>query len=143
MIRPVALAALLCSAACTVDLGQSPSDAGACAARADYFVSDVWPRYLAANQCNTAGCHDFNNGHGYLRLHTPEDPPPAAGTPIDAWPIGWRENYLSALQLVRCDQPPASRLLTVPEGQSNLHPPGPVVLDRATAAHVIETWVAP
>lgn len=141
MWRRLAMLALMACAACTVDAGAVP-DAGACAASPDVFVSDVWPRYLEANRCNTRGCHDFDDGHGYLRLRTPEAAP-AAGTPLAAWPLGWRENYLSALQLVRCDQPLASRLLTVPEGQSNLHPPGPVVLDRATAASVIEDWVAP
>jgi hypothetical protein len=140
MMRRLAVAALVGCAACSIDTGAVP-DAGACAAKADYFVSDVWPRYLAANQCGSRGCHDFDDGHGYLRLHTPEAAP-AVGSTIDVWPIGWRENYLSALQLVRCDQPLASRLLTVPEGQSNLHPPGPVVLDRTLAATLITTWVA-
>ena len=135
------MAAWLGCAACTVDNGSVP-DAAACAARPDYFVSDVWPRYLVANRCNSAGCHDFDDGHGTLRLRVPEAAP-AAGTPLDAWPLGWRENYLSALQLVRCDDPLASRLLTFPEGQGDLHPPGPVVLDRQTAATVIQAWVAP
>jgi hypothetical protein len=141
MTRRLAMVALMACAACTVNAG-APPDAAACAASRDYFVSDVWPRYLVANRCDTSGCHDFSDGHGYLRLRKPEAAP-AAGTALDAWPLGWRENYLSALQLVRCDAPLDSRLLTVPEGQSNLHPPGPVVLDRATAATVIETWVAP
>ncbi|MGZ3429325.1 MAG: hypothetical protein ACXVCV_21890 [Polyangia bacterium] len=141
MIRWLALAALAGCAACTVDVGAVP-DAGPCAGKPDFFVSDVWPRYLVPNQCVSRGCHDFDNGHGYLRLHTPEAAP-APGTALDGWPIGWRENYLSTIQLVRCDQPLTSRLLTVPEGQSNLHPPGPVVLDRALAATLIQTWVAP
>jgi hypothetical protein len=140
MTRGLALAAMLGIAACSIDVGAVP-DAGPCMPAPDYFVSDVWPRYLAANQCAASGCHDFSDGHGYLRLRSPEAAPRPDGT-IDAWPVGWRENYLSTLQLVRCDQPLASRLLTVPEGQSNLHPPGPVVLDRATAATLIETWVA-
>lgn len=129
-------------AGCTVDTGASPV-AAQCAASPDFFVSDVWPRYLVANQCNSGGCHDFNDGHGSLRLRVPEPDAPAAGTRLDAWPLAWRENYLSALQVVRCDDPFASRLLTVPEGQENLHPPGPVVLDRATAATVVATWVMP
>jgi hypothetical protein len=142
-LRRLATVTLLTCAACTVDVGVPPgADAGACAASPDYFVSAVYPDYLAANLCGSSGCHDFADGHGYLRLRQPEAPP-AAGTPLAAWPLGWRENYLSALQLVRCDDPLASRILTVPEGQSNLHPPGPVVLDRATAATVIETWVRP
>ncbi len=141
MIRRLLLAALLGCGACTVDTGATP-DAGACPANADFFVSDVWPRYFVPNQCANRGCHDFDNGHGYLRLHVPE-PAPAPGTTIDLWPIGWRENFLSALQLVDCANPTQSRLLLVPEGQSNLHPPGPVVLDRKTAASVITTWVSP
>jgi hypothetical protein len=140
VFRGLRLAAALGCAACNIDVGAVP-DAG-CAARADVFVSDVWPRYLAANRCDSSGCHAFSDGHGYLRLRPPEAAP-AAGTPIDAWPFGWRENFLSALQLVRCDEPLSSRLLTVPEGEGNLHPPGPVVLDRATAAAVVQAWVAP
>jgi hypothetical protein len=127
-------------AACTVDLGQIP-DAAVCSPSPDFFVSDVFPRYLVPNQCGSGGCHDFATGHGTLRLR-PLVNAPAPGTPLDAWPLAWRENFLSALQLIRCDAPTASRLLTVPEGVGNLHPPGPVVLDRATAAQVIQTWVA-
>jgi hypothetical protein len=137
----VAAAALLGCAACTVDLGAVP-DAGACPASPDFFVSDVYPRYLVPNQCGNSGCHAFNGGHGTLRLRPPETPP-AQGTALVDFPTAWRENYLSALQLIRCDQPSLSRLLTVPEGQGNLHPPGPVVLDRNTAALVITRWATP
>lgn len=142
MSRRIALVAAVFAGACTVDTGAVP-DAGPCPARADYFVSDVWPRYLEANQCASRGCHDFSDGHGYLRLRVPESPPPAPATTIDQWPLGWRENFLSALQLVQCDDPPQSRLLTVPEGQFNLHPPGPVVRDRVAATTVVQTWVMP
>jgi hypothetical protein len=142
MARRLASVALaLALAACTIDPG-APPDAGPCAASPDFFVSDVYPRYLVPNQCGNGGCHSFSDGHGTLRLRTP-DPAPAPGQSIDAWPLSWRENYLSALHLVDCNTPLASRLLTVPEAQSNLHPPGPVVLDRVTAATVVQTWVLP
>ena len=141
MIRRLALAATVSSAACSVDLGPMP-DSGRWGTRADYFVSDVWPRYLVANQCAARGCHDFTDGHGTLRLRRPEAAP-AAGTTVDLWPLGWRENYLSTVQLLRCDEPLASRLLTVPEVRTNLHPPGPIVLDRQAAAKLIESWLAP
>jgi hypothetical protein len=133
------LALSLALAACTIDTGVAP-DAGACAPSPDFFVSDVWPRYLAANLCASAGCHDFAVGHGSLRLHAP-GAAPLAGTPLAAWPADWRENYLSTIQLLRCDVPDASRLITVPEGVDDLHPPGPIVRDRADARAVIETWV--
>jgi hypothetical protein len=141
MPRWLAAAALAC-AACTIDPGAVP-DAGPCAARPDFFVSDIYPRYLVANQCGNGGCHDFNDGHGYLRLHAPEPSAPTMGLALGDWPIGWRENYLSTIQLVRCDAPAQSRLLLVPEGVSNLHPPGPVVLDRVAATAMMQTWVAP
>lgn len=126
---------------CTIDVGHAP-DAGACTASPDFFVSDVYPRYLVANQCGNGGCHAFDGGHGVLRLRTPDTPPPAPGQSIDAWPLAWRENYLSTIHLLRCDAPLDSRLLIVPEGRDNLHPPGPVVLDRATAAQLIQSWVS-
>lgn len=134
-------ALLVCfGAACTIDTGVTP-DAAACTAAPDFFVSDVYPRYLVPNQCGSSGCHAFDDGHGVLRLRTPEMPPPAVGQRLDEWPPAWRENYLSAIHLVRCDAPLQSRLLVVPEGQDNLHPPGPVVLDRVTAASLLQTWV--
>jgi hypothetical protein len=135
-----ALTAAAACAGCTVDVGPQ-AQAAACTASPDFFVSDVWPKYLVANQCSTGGCHSFDNGHGSLRLRDPE-PAPAPGLDVlTAWPLGWRENYLSTIQILRCDAPLMSRLLTVPEGESNLHPPGPVVLDRKTAATTIDTWV--
>jgi hypothetical protein len=140
-MRAGLLALLLCTGGCQINLGAT-SDAGACQPAPDYFVSDVWSGYLQSNQCTNLGCHDFSDGHGYLRLRSPEPEVPSPGMPLSAWPAAWKQNYLSAIQLVRCDQPLASRLLTVPEGIGNLHPPGPVVTDRALAAQVIETWVA-
>ncbi len=137
----VAALASLAADGCQVDAG-APPDAAACEASPDFFVSDVWPRYLVANRCNQAGCHDFTDGHGTLRLRVPEAGP-APGTPLAGWPLGWRENYLSAIQLLDCADPLASRLLTFPEGLNNLHPPGPVVLDRATAASIFTAWIAP
>ena len=129
------------SGACTIDTGAVP-DAAACTASPDYFVSDVYPRYLVPNRCGSSGCHSFDAGHGVLRLRTPELPAPTPGQAIDAWPLAWRENYLTTIHLIRCDAPLQSRLLLVPEGQGNLHPPGPVVLDRATAAFLLQSWVS-
>lgn len=135
-------AAILSGAGCRIDVGTTP-DAAPCAPAPDFFVGDIWPRYLAANQCANRGCHDFADGHGYLRLRVPERPPPAAGLALAEWPLGWRENYLSTIQLLRCDAPASSRLLTVPEGIGNLHPPGPVVRNRAEATALVETWIGP
>ncbi|MDB4969339.1 MAG: hypothetical protein JWN44_5028 [Myxococcales bacterium] len=133
--------ALCATAACTIATG-APPDAAPCAPSRDFFVSDIYPRYFVPNQCGSSGCHSFDDGHGVLRLRTLQTPAPTPGLPLEAWDPSWRETYLSAIHLVRCDAPLESRLLTVPEGLGNLHPPGPVVLDRATAATLLETWVA-
>src|SRR3954465_7359882 len=113
----VVVAALAMAAgACTIDVGDvgAVPDAAAGAPSPDYFVSDVWPRYLDATHCADRGCHDFSDGHGTLRFRPPEVAP-APGTPLAAWPTGWPENYLSTIQQLRCDAPSASRLLTFPE----------------------------
>jgi hypothetical protein len=138
-MRSAAVASLVVLGAC-VDLGTTPNTV-ACTPSPDFYVSTVFPRYLQTNQCVSGGCHSFDGGHGTLRLQPPEIAP-APGTPLDAWPMSWRQNYLSTIQLVRCDAPPESRLLTVPEGLGNLHPPGPVVLDRVAAFNIVTGWVA-
>ncbi len=133
----MALAAL---AGCEVAAGPVP-DAGACLASGDVFIQRVQPDFFLALDCATArDCHAFADGHGTLRLR-PWESPPALGTPVANWPIGWRENYLSAIQQLDCDDPLQSRLLLIPEGSGNIHPPGPVISDRPAAAAVIEAWV--
>jgi hypothetical protein len=138
-MRPALALGLVAVAGCTISVSGVP-DAAPCLANADFFVSDVYPRYLVQNQCITRGCHDFDDGHGYLRFQVPEAAP-APGLALDAWPNHWRNNYLSAIQLLRCEAPLESRLLTVPEGQLDLHPPGPVVRDRPLAEALITSWV--
>ena len=131
---PLALVAI----ACQVDPGALP-DAAPCRPSPDYFVSDVYPRYLQDGRCaSDRGCHQTN---GTLRLAPPEAAP-APSTPLDQWPTNWRNNYESTVPLVRCDNPLQSHLLTIPEGVGNLHPPGPVVTDRVAAADLIQSWVA-
>lgn len=120
----------------------APPDAAACAASTDYFVAHVQSDFFVAHQCATErDCHAYARGHGTLRLRPWESPSPA-GLPLGQWPIGWRENYLSAIQQLDCAQPLESRLLTIPEGQGNIHPPGPVISDRPNAGALIEAWVA-
>jgi hypothetical protein len=139
VIRRLAFVAFV-AASCSIDPGATQT--AVCAPSPDFFVSDVWPRYLVSNRCASGGCHAFTDGHGTLRLRdVAADATPTAKLSLDAWPQSWRENYLSAIQLVRCDAPLESRLLTVPEGSGNLHPPGPVVLDRQTAEDILQQWV--
>ncbi len=138
----LALAVAGLALGCQVDAGTVP-DAAPCRPSPSYFVTDVWLRYLDANQCATPACHGFDGGHGYLRFRPPGTPPDPAA-PLDAWPAAWRMNYLAATQLVRCDDPLASRLLTVPEGGADPHPTSPAdqVQNHADAEAIFHTWVA-
>jgi hypothetical protein len=126
---------------CQVAAGTTP-DAGACLASGDVFIQRVQPDFLVPLGCGTErDCHDFARGHGTLRLR-PWESSPALGTPVAEWPIGWRTNYLSAIQQLDCEDGSQSRLLLIPMGSGNIHPPGPVISDRPAATAVIEAWVA-
>jgi hypothetical protein len=139
MQQPMVVLLALVSIGCTVSAGTTP-DAGSCSPSPQFFVSDVWPKYLAANFCGTAGsCHDFNDGHGYFRLRPP-GAAPKMNVPLAQWPTSWRENYHAAVQLFDCAQPLDSLLLEIPGGRDDLHPVGPVVLDRTAAATVLQAW---
>jgi hypothetical protein len=138
-MKRLALVLLAGGAACTVSLGRAP-DAGPCAPSPAFFVSDVWPGYLDENKCASTGCHDFTDGHGYLR-YRPVPSSPSGGS-IDAWPSEWRLNYLTSIQLVRCDDPLQSRLLSVPEGNADPHPVGAAIEVPAVAEQILRDWVA-
>ena len=133
----------LAVAACGIDTGVPP-DAGACAPSTRYFVTDVAPRYLQANHCgDIPGCHGLSDGHGYLRLASFASPPDVTGSglPLAEWPATWRNNYLQSIQLVRCDDATKSRLVTVPEGAADPHPPGDYVADHGEAESILDLWV--
>jgi hypothetical protein len=140
--RAVLWAAALCAGAagCTVDLGAVP-DAAPCHPSTSYFVDPLWPQYIDANQCATSACHAFADGHGYFRLRAPGTAP-LATAPIDQWPDAWRDNYLASIQLFDCAAPLQSRLLTVPEGKADPHPPGVSVPPSAQplAESLIQGW---
>lgn len=135
------LAFALLLAGCRVDLGAPPPpDAGPCRPSPDYFVGNVQILYLDANQCASGRCHGFADGEGYFRLR-PFGPAPAPGSPVASWPEAWRDNYFASVALVGCDEPLKSRLLTVPEGAADPHPPGDSVQDHPTAEAIFQSWV--
>jgi hypothetical protein len=132
------LAALL--GGCSLSPGAVP-DAGRCAPSPEYFAEVVQVNYLDANQCARPDCHGFDDGHGYYRLR-PFGTAPAPGTALADWPPAWRQNYYESIQLVRCDDALASRLLSVPEGRADPHPPGDSVDNHASAEGIFQQWVA-
>jgi hypothetical protein len=134
------LAALVLVAGCKIDLHTAP-DAAPCMPSTSYFVSSLYFDYISEYECATSGCHAFSGGHGYLRFQPPAKSP-SATDPFDTWPAAWQANYLAAVQLVRCDMPLASRLLTVPEGKADPHPPGNVVTSQPLAEQMFQDWIA-
>jgi hypothetical protein len=135
-MRWLAAALLLCG--CKIDLHIAP-DASPCMPSTRYFVDTIWFDYISSYECATSGCHAFSGGHGYLRFHPPATSPDPAD-PFATWPAAWQENYLAAIQLVRCDLPLASRLLTVPEGKADPHPPGDVVMFQPFVDQMFLAW---
>ena len=131
---------LILAAGCTVPLGTTP-DAAPCTPSTRFFVSDFWLGYVDANQCATSDCHAFDTGHGYLRYRAPGNMPDAT-SPIGDWPQAWRDNYYQSIQLLNCDQPLQSRLLTVPEGKADQHPPGISVTSDVVAEELFQEWIA-
>ena len=127
-------------AGCTVSVGNSP-DAGSCLPSTAYFASTFWLGYIDPNQCATSSCHAFDGGHGYLRFRPPGDIP-QPGVAFADWPAAWQDNYYQSIQFMRCDQPLQSRLLTVPEGKADPHPPGPSVMTPSEAEQLFQDWVS-
>jgi hypothetical protein len=104
----------------TVDLGDTPSEIGACnpAKGIDYFVSDIEPKYLrlgdpATSCARGTSCHDRNTGFSL-------DPSPG----MDA------ANYQACQLKLNCGNPKASPLLTFPlagidgHGGGDIYQPG-------------------
>jgi hypothetical protein len=137
-MKRLAVAALLL-AGCDISLEPTPAPPR-CMPSTRYFVSPFWLGYIDANQCASSGCHAFSDGHGYLRFRPPGTAPSPTAT-LDTWPDAWRANYDAAIALVNCEMPLASRLLTVPEGKADPHPPGVAVMNDPVAEQMFTDWL--
>ena len=97
----------------TVDLGAPPADVNVCQPGQMWFLSQVWPNFLAQDY-NGVHCYDSNchgpNPKGQLALINSSEP---MTTPLQP---EWAANYASASQLMNCSDPSDSRLLVLPEG---------------------------
>ena len=124
---------------CVPAAGDRP-DSGMCRPSPHFFASDIYPRYLDFNGCGRNGCHGVTVGSGYFRLAYVLDAP-LAEPDVTRWPAGWRANYESATQLLRCDAPTESRLLATPAGLADPHPAGNTVSNLAEAQDLFRRWV--
>ncbi len=139
MFRLVGLCTALFALGCIPATGDRP-DGGPCHASPRFFASDIYPRYLDFNGCGRNACHAADVGAGYFRLayvlNAPVNEPD-----VNRWPDGWRSNYYSTIQLLRCDAPTESRLLTTPAGLGDPHPAGNTVSNLAEAEDLVSRWV--
>ena len=94
----------------TVDLGDNPPEPGICRPDRSYFISTIWPQYIAPEapmrSCVAqAGCHRLNDGSSSLRLEV--DP----GNP-EAVDLGGAYDVVT--RFLNCGVPESSPLLTKP-----------------------------
>jgi len=121
----------------TVDLGDPPADVNACRPSRSYFLSDVWPGFLAKDYggktCGDSRCHDRASGR-QLVVTTPTS---AAALPL---PPDWEANYLSATSQMQCSDAKGSSLYTRAAGLQT-HGGGKLIEPDGPEALIIETWV--
>lgn len=144
LARAAILAAAFTGAvACSsVDQGDPPSDINACRPSQAFFVSDVFPNFLANNYggktCGDASCHDNASGR-LLRVF-----PPSTMTPTVPLAGGsdWDILYRSATEEMICTDVLGSELFTRPAGLQT-HAPGQLI-DPSPAgpeALLLQQWV--
>lgn len=130
----IALAAAGCG---TVDLGPSPADVAACRPSQDYFVTQVWPNFLAKSyggkHCYDSNCHDTASGQEMVLT-----PPTSAGT-VPLAP-DWAAVYKAVTQQLLCTNVSSSRLLTRPDGRQP-HGGGKLIEPDGPEATLIKMWV--
>ncbi|HTE56074.1 MAG TPA: hypothetical protein VK698_34720 [Kofleriaceae bacterium] len=101
-----ALCAVLGTGCPTVDLGETPTEPGACRPDRAYFEDVMWPDFFApddeARSCvDEAACHRIEDGRSALRFETAE-------------PIDQNHNYDVITRFLNCGAPEASSALTKP-----------------------------
>jgi hypothetical protein len=135
-LAALALAALLGASACqTVDLGAPPADVNLCEPGQMFFLTQIWPNFLAADY-NGVHCYDSNchgpNPKGQLALINSTEP---MTFPLQ---MEWAANYASASHLMNCSDPSDSRLIILPEGKQT-HGGGMLIDPSSTQGKQINT----
>jgi hypothetical protein len=141
---------LLGAAGCqTVDLGTPPADVNACEPGQQYFVSTVWPMYLAMDyggkHCFDSGCHNPGN-LPILTLTDISAEVAALPTPLpNPLPPDILADYTQAAQMMSCSDVPDSKLLIFPENIQT-HGGGQLIDPNSQQAKdilaILMTWVS-
>jgi hypothetical protein len=116
----------------TVDLGDTPSEIGACnpAKGIDYFTSEIEPKYLKLTDTNGCArgtnCHDHSNG-----------------VPLDRTPGMDVANYRACQLALNCGNPKSSRLLTLPLAGIDGHGGGDIYQPGSPEVAIFLAWFEP
>jgi hypothetical protein len=130
----------LALAACdTVDIGEPLADVNACRPSQAFFVSDVWPNFLAktyegGKRCSNSGCHD--SGSARQLVLTPPTSAPATPLPPD-----WVALYKSVTEQLLCTNVSASPLLAKPDGRQS-HGGLKIIEPEGPEAMLVKMWVS-
>lgn len=134
LLTAAALAALLLSiGACpTVDLGETPTNAGRCTPDPGYFEDVIWPEYIDTGDPMTScvdagGCHKSENGVSGFRVFTTE-------------PINFSTNYNVVTRFLNCGMPGASELLTEPLAGVESHGGGDLFQPGSEKEQIFLDW---
>jgi len=125
-------------AACgTVELGETPPEVNACRPSQSFFVTEVWPGFLAktysGRRCSDADCHA--SARGRELVVTPPTSAPAVPLPPD-----WAALYRSVSQQMLCTNVSASPLLARVDGRQT-HGGGKLIEPDRVEATLIKMWV--
>jgi hypothetical protein len=133
----LALLGILALGCDTVDVGDPIADVNACRPSQAFFVSDIWPNFLAKDyggkRCSNSGCHD--SGSARLLVLAPPTSTPATPLPPD-----WAMLYRSVTEQLLCTNVAASPLLTRPDGRQT-HGGGKLIEPEGPEATLVKMWV--
>ena len=121
----------------TVDLGAPPADVNVCAPGQQWFIDQVWPKFLGADysgkHCYDSTCH----GPGSTTAMTLTNPIEPGVIPF---PADWASNYTQASERMNCSDPSDSTLIILPEGLQ-VHGGGMLIMPNGPEVMLVEQWV--
>jgi len=144
--RVVLATALVTTIGCSiVDLGEAPADVNACRPSQEYFVSAVWPDFLAkANNgktCADANCHGTGATSALHLVADPRTPNPVVFPLVGG--TDWFANYTAASDAMNCTDVSGSPLYTKPSGLQSSHGGGMLFSPGGPEFELLQQWVMP
>jgi hypothetical protein len=126
-----------------VDLGDPPADVNACQPPQEFFVTDIWPNYLAKSYggktCADANCHGTGTSSALRLVADPKTPNPVTFPLVGG--TDWFANYNSASQSMNCTDVTGSALYTTPSGIDSSHGGGMLFSAGGPEFDLLQQWV--